>query len=258
MRDIKFKLSISFLLVVLMLIIFYPKVDNVDVEYGLRFLDYDAISKGMYLGTDILGRDLLSILLLSLKYSLLTALVSVAVEILIAVFVNIFLSFSNLDRIFLFLVQIFKSIPSILYISCITMFFGRNFLVLGIAIGISRWVPLALLIREGIVKVSSKKYIVNSKLLGADRVWIFRKHILPYVLPQILSKISFSLPQSLFRESTISFLGLGLEYSLGKMILEGFKNIDNSYLFFVPLISFFAVILSLNVLKEYVRRNYVS
>ncbi|MCC7025119.1 MAG: ABC transporter permease [Thermomicrobiales bacterium] len=271
----------AILLILLALVaIFAPFV----APYDYTAQDYSALtqppSRDHWLGTDDLGRDILSRLIFGARISLAVGLVVQAVILLIGVPAGLIAAHfgGKLDAFIMRTVDALYSIPSLLFVIVIMTFLRAalatpsgpfmetlsaidaqtgGLIGIFIGIGLINWMPAARLVRGQAVSLKQKEFVEAARGLGASDRRIMLQHLLPNVVPIIVVTATIGIPQAIIYEAGISFLGLGARPpmpSWGLMISEAIPNL-RSYPFMLisPAVALSLTVLAFNFLGDGLR-----
>ncbi|MEA2586332.1 MAG: oligopeptide transport system permease protein [Thermomicrobiales bacterium] len=268
------------LLALLVVAVFAPLV--APKPYDLQ--DYEALTKGpgsaYWLGTDELGRDILSRLIFGARISLTVGLVVQGVILLIGVPAGLAAGYygGKIDTAIMRTVDTLYSIPSLLFIIVIMTFLRAQFAtaeggvggalaslddrtggLMGIFIGVGlvNWMPAARLVRAQVVSLKEKEFVEAARGLGASDRRIMAQHLLPNVVATIVVTATLGIPQAIIYEAGISFLGLGARPpmpSWGLMIAEAIPSIRSyPYLLVSPALALSLTVLAFNFLGDGLR-----
>ena len=205
--------------------------------------DYNA--RTFYLGTDGLGRDVLSRLILGTKVSMLVGFIAVLISLFIGVILGSLAGYYGglLDKFILWLMNVFWAIPPVLLAMVLVMSLKpsneyRLWLVF-LAVGLTMWVDIARLIRGLFLQLKERQFVEATKALGFSDARIIFKHILPNTIPSLIVCTASNFASAILMESGLSYLGLGVQPpapSWGSMLREyyGYLGTDVSYLAFFP------------------------
>ena len=189
-------------------------------------------SRQFPLGTDWVGRDLAARTMkgmwLSIRIGALTALVSTAVSVLFAVLATA--GSRWLDRIVSWLVDATIGLPQIVLAILIAFAVGGGTRGVVLAVGLTLWPPLTRLLRAEILKLKEEPFVAMSRAQGHGSAWVIRHHLLPALTPHILVGLAIMFPHAILHESTLTFLGFGIEPttpSLGIILAEGMRYLSN-------------------------------
>jgi peptide/nickel transport system permease protein len=228
-----------------------------------RFKD-NFIKKIFYLGTDQLGRDILSRLLVGSRVSLLVGFFAVLISSFIGILAGGFAGFYRgwVDKIILWKMSVFWSIPTILlamalYVS-LKQYFSSNIWLVFLAIGVTMWVSMARIVRGQMMVYREIQFVEAAGSLGYSDFRVIFKHILPNLLGPIVVVMASNFANAILVESGLSFLGLGVQApapSWGGMLSEfkDFIGTDLSYLAILPGFLIMVLVLSFNLVGNGVR-----
>ncbi len=182
------------------------------------------------LGTDNLGRDLLSRMMYGARFSLFVALSAVAIGATLGTTAGMLAGYRGglLDVVLMRLVDVQLAFPLLLLIIAIIAVLGRGLTVLIIVMGIPAWAHYARIVRASTLSVRSTQYIEAARALGGGEFRLITRHILPNLATPIVILTTFEIARMLLIESAVSFLGLGIQPptpSWGTMIADGRNHI---------------------------------
>ncbi|MFS0576404.1 ABC transporter permease [Sporosarcina sp. 179-K 3D1 HS] len=212
-----------------------------------------------WLGTDELGRDIFSRLLMGTRAAIQAALFAILIPLLIGVPMGILSGYLGgiIDDIFMRIVDGIIAIPAILLALGITGALGISLWNAMIAIGIVFTPQFARLARGQTLQVRSEPYVEAAKISGAGPLWIMGKHIIPNIAPPIIVQASFNFSYAILIEASLSFLGMGAQspqISWGNMIQQAYSMINmNSSMIFYPGIAIILTVLAGNFLGDGLR-----
>lgn len=188
-------------------------------------------SWGHPLGTDWLGRDMLvrtvQGLWLSLQVGLLASLAGTAIA--AAAGLSAALLGRTADRIVSWLMDLFLSLPHLVTLILIAFVCGGGLRGVLIGVALTHWPSLARLIRAEAMQLRSADYVAVSRSLGKSRVWIMTRHLLPHLLPQLLTGCLLLFPHAILHEAAITFIGLGLppdQPAIGVILSESMRYLN--------------------------------
>lgn len=226
----------------------YPTADAFRAAYIQK--------KSFVLGTDSYGRDLLSRILLGARVSLGVGTLAVLICLLIGVSLGITAGYFGgwIDRIVMWLISVFWSIPTLLMALAISFVLGKGFWQLFVAIGLSMWVEVARIVRGQVMGARELAYAEAGTALGFRPVRIMFRHILPNIISPIIVIAVANFGAAVLIESGLSFLGIGVEVpipSWGRMIYEGYTFImfeNGQWLAFFPGLALILLVISVNLI----------
>lgn len=178
------------------------------------------------LGTDQLGRDLLSRCIYGVRVSVGIALFGLCIGCLIGTTLGIVSGLLGgvTDRAIMMLVDVFITVPTLLIVMVGIAVFGTETLVLVVLIGLARWETYARVVRGQVLQVREMPFIEASRALGATNARIALRHVLPNIASPLIVLMTLNFPSILLLESSLSFLGIGVQpptASLGSMVGDG-------------------------------------
>ncbi len=230
---------------------------------------YDAMHKdqiwsgplayGHLLGTDALGRDLLARLLLGLRVSLTVGVVATAVSLVIGITYGATAGYfgGRIDEVMMRIVDILYSLPFIFFVILLMVTFGKNFILLFVAIGAVEWLTMARIVRGQTISLKQKDFIEAARAAGLTSGAIIRRHIAPNLLGPVVVYVTLTIPGVILAESFLSFLGLGVQEpmtSLGTLISEGARDMALApWLLFFPGIVMALTLMAFNFIGDGLR-----
>ncbi len=167
--------------------------------------------RGHWLGTDDLGRDVLSRLLHGARVSVGAGFLASALALLIGTLLGAAAGSGShgLDRAVLFVIEVTQSLPPLVLVAAGAAFFEPSFLVAALLIALAGWPEAARIVRSEARRVSLAPFVEAARVAGASRSRILFRHVLPHVLPPVLAVAPYFLGAAVLTEAALSFLGLG-------------------------------------------------
>lgn len=219
----------------------------------------EAPSRAHLLGTDDLGRDVLSRMIYGARISLKVGFVSVGIATLIGVFVGSISGFYGgfIDSLLMRFVDIMLCFPTFFLILSIIAILEPNIYNIMIIIGITGWTGVARLVRAEFLSLKEREFVLAAKALGVSDFKIIFRHILPNAMAPVLVSATLGVAGAILTESSLSFLGIGVQPptpSWGNILTSGKANIEIAWwLSLFPGLAILITVLGYNLLGEGIR-----
>jgi oligopeptide transport system permease protein len=220
-------------------------------------------SSAHWMGTDGLGRDLLTRVLYGARVSITVGLGTALIALIIGTTYGLIAGFKggNWDHAMMRIVDLFYGLPDMLIFILLSLVFGRNIGGLLVALGLVSWVRFARIARGQVLQAREFLFVESAYALGASRRRIVVRHILPNILGPIIVTLTFSIPSAILAESTLSFIGIGINdpysawgTSWGTLVQDGYRAMRSyPHVIAFPAAAIFSTILSLNILGNGLR-----
>ena len=215
-----------------------------------------GISSAHILGTDDIGRDTFTRTLYGGRVSLLVGFASMCVAVIIGTLIGTISGYMGgiVDTILMRIVDIFMSVPSLLFIIVVYAFMPRNLVTLVGMLAFFSWTKVERVVRAQTLTLKERDFVIAAKALGVKQSTIIRKHIIPNLMPQIIVAASLSIASAILDESALSFLGYGVQLpmaSWGSMLQTAQKFIlHNPVMAVAPGMMILVTVLCFNVLGD--------
>jgi oligopeptide transport system permease protein len=216
-------------------------------------------SRAHPLGTDVLGRDLLTRMLYGSRVSLSIGLIATLLSVFIGIAYGSVAGFfgGRTDEFMMRIVDVLYSLPEIVLVALLLALFERNLLLLFIALGAVSWLTMARIVRGQVMSLKNEQYVEAARSIGASSRQIIMRHLVPNALGPIIAYATLTVPSVILGEGFLSFLGLGVQPptpSWGSLASEGAQAIAvHPILMICPGALMATVLLSLNFLGEGLR-----
>jgi oligopeptide transport system permease protein len=220
-------------------------------------------SSAHWMGTDGLGRDLLTRVLYGARVSITVGLGTALIALIIGTTYGLIAGFKggNWDHAMMRIVDLFYGLPDMLIFILLSLVFGRNIGGLLVALGLVSWVRFARIARGQVLQAREFLFVESAYALGASRRRIVVRHILPNIIGPIIVTLTFSIPSAILAESTLSFIGIGINdpysawgTSWGTLVQDGYRAMRSyPHVIAFPAAAIFSTILSLNILGNGLR-----
>jgi oligopeptide transport system permease protein len=230
-------------------------------DYAQQDLELGATppSAAHWLGTDIFGRDLLTQIMFGGRISLAVGFIATAVALLIGVTWGAIAGYmgGRVDAVMMRLVDIIYARPCMIFIVLLMVVFGRNMLLLFLAIGAVEWLTMARIMRSQVQSLRQQEFVEAAISLGLPTAAIIRRYLIPNALGPIIVYTTLTIPSVMLLEAFLSFLGLGVqppETSWGLLISYGAESMEEyPWLLLFPGLALTLTLFSLNFLGDGLR-----
>ena len=262
----RFQLSTAFALVLLFgvfvlvaVVPFLPGYDPYSQNLAASLLapgDTSFDGRMYVLGTDTLGRDMLSRLALAGQVSLFIGFSAVIISLFVGVGLGLVAGFFRgwVENVIMGIADLQLSIPRVLLLIAVAAILGTGVFKLAVLLGITSWVAYGRVARAMALSLREREFVLSATTQGATPFWNIRKHLLPNVLPQMLIVGSYELGQIIVLESALSYLGLGVQPPLpswGLMVAEGQTYLElDPWLSVLPSIALFMLVAGVQIYSQ--------
>jgi oligopeptide transport system permease protein len=217
------------------------------------------LQAGHLLGADALGRDLLARLLMGLRVSLAVGVVATFVSLVIGVLWGSFAGYvgGRTDEVMMRIVDILYSLPFIFFVILLMVTFGRNFILMFVAIGAVEWLTMARIVRGQTLSLKQREFIEAARAAGLGQGAILSRHIVPNLLGPVVVYVTLTIPGVILAESFLSFLGIGVQEpmtSLGSLISKGAQDMELApWLLIFPSVVMVVTLMAFNFIGDGLR-----
>ena len=220
-----------FSLIMIVVVVLFAFLGPVIMEKVMGYTYYDTNLSGTdlrpsaqhWFGTDNLGRDLFVRVMYGSRYSLIIAISAAAINLVIGVLYGGIAGFfgGKVDNIMMRIVDVLYSIPTQIYVIILMATFKKEgstgLTTIILAMAISYWGGMARIVRGDILSLKQQEFVLAAKALGASKTRILFRHLIPNCLGSILVTLTLFVPQAIFTEAFLSFIGLGINAPLASL-----------------------------------------
>ncbi|MDR1929894.1 MAG: ABC transporter permease [Treponema sp.] len=241
----------------------YNAAEQAELEAMRADIETNPLHQRIYiLGTDILGRDVLSRIIYGGRISIGIGVLGSITALFIGIFFGAVAGYAGgrVDDLIMRFVDVMYGLPYMLIVIILMAIMGRNVFILFIAIALVSWLTIARVVRGQIISLKNAEFVQAAKSVGAGTPRIILKHLLPNTLGIIIVYSTLSLPQFIMNESFLSFLGLGVSAPLaswGSLVSEGVKGMElYPWLLIAPAAAMTLFLFAMNFLGDGLRDSF--
>lgn len=238
----------------------YTVEEAAELEEMRKDVESNPVHQRRYiLGTDSLGRDMLSRTIYGGRISIAIGILGTVTALLLGVLMGAIAGYAGgwIDNLIMRFVDIMYGLPYMLMVIIMMAILGRNIFILFIAIALVSWLSIARVVRGQIISLKNSEFVEAAKTMGASPARIIAKHLLPNTIGIIIVYSSLSLPSFIMNESFLSFLGLGVSAPLaswGSLVSDGVKGMElYSWQLIVPAVVMTLFLFAMNFLGDGLR-----
>jgi peptide/nickel transport system permease protein len=233
--------------------------DDPNAQDLLTRLSPPGWTDGHLLGTDNLGRDVLSRLIYGARISLFVGLAVALISGTIGAVIGIVAGYRGgwADRVLMRLADVQLAFPSILLALAVVAFLGNGLWVVIIVLGVTNWVSYARVTRSSVLSLRERDFVLEARAIGVGPATIMRRHLLPNVFAPLITIAALNVASAIVVESALSFLGLGVPAEIptwGSMLADGQLYLGTSWWIAVfPGLALMLTALSINITGDAIR-----
>jgi oligopeptide transport system permease protein len=200
------------------------------IKQDVAYIESGPGQNGYLLGSDQLGRDTLARLLFGSRISLSVGILVQGIILPIGLGIGLLAGYAGgrIDNILMRFTDIWYAFPDLLFVLVVVSVFQPSILTIFGAIALVNWVGLARLIRGQVLSIKEKEFIEAARSSGSSPLKLILKHLLPNSLGPIIVTLTFGIPNAIFLEAVLSFLGVGIQpptATWGQMVFDGYEAV---------------------------------
>lgn len=211
-RDKLALFGLFIILCIFALAIFGPLVSPYAYDEQNFMVANEFPSMAHIFGTDMFGRDLFVRVMYGARISLAVGLVSSFINVTIGVIYGSLAGFigGRIDDVMMRIVDTIRSIPMMIYVILLMVIVGPGLKSIFITLGICYWTNMARIVRAEIMRIKNEEFVLAARTIGASTSRMLLRHLIPNAMGPILVTLTFCIPQAIFAEAFLSFVGLGV------------------------------------------------
>jgi oligopeptide transport system permease protein len=252
-------LGLYTIIFIILLAVFGPIFSK--YSYSDQLLDKQGLlpNREFWFGTDTLGRDMFVRVLYGARISLAVGFVASFINLTLGVLYGGIsgLLGGRVDNIMMRIVDIFYSVPLVLYVILLMVVVGAGLKSIFIALGAVYWLEMARIVRAQVLSLKEQEFILAARTLGANNLRILLRHLIPNCMGPIIITVTNSIPRAIFTEAFLSFIGLGVSApaaSWGMLASDAVPGIRSyPHVLFFPALAISITMLAFNFLGDGLR-----
>lgn len=211
------------------------------------------------LGTDLLGRDLLSRLIYGARTSLIIGILANGISVLLGTSIGLIAGYlrGRVGSLIMRITDLMMAFPALLLAITLAAIFSPSLLIVALVIAMVNWVQIARVVYTQTIAIAEREFVLAARGLGATNRKILTRHIFPHLLPTVLVYATLGISTTVLLEATLSFLGIGVRPptpSWGNIIFENQTYfITAPWLVFIPGVAIILLALAFNLLGDVLR-----
>lgn len=223
------------------------------------YVDNELTDTYYWFGSDTLGRDIWTRTWMGTRVSLYIALAAVLIDMLIGMSYGLISGYFGgmVDSVMQRFAEIVNGIPTLVIVTLLLIVLQPGLSTITLALMITGWIGMSRIARAQMLKLKEQEFVLASRTLGAKSFRVIFKEILPNIIGQLITNTMFSIPNAIFTEAFLSFVGLGMPApmpSLGSLISDAFKSFTtHPYQIIPPVIVLALLMLCFNMLADGLR-----
>ncbi|MDO4266334.1 MAG: ABC transporter permease [Eubacteriales bacterium] len=229
-----------------------------------KYISTDGTETGLentyyWFGTDVLGRDIFTRTWMGTRISLYIALVAVLVDMCFGMSYGLISGYfgGKVDMVMQRFAEILNGIPTLVIVTLLLLVMKPGLGTITLALAITGWIGMSRISRAQVLKLKEQEFVLASKTLGARDFYVIFREILPNIFGQLIIMSMFSIPNAIFTEAFLAFIGLGVPAplaSLGSLISDAFKSFTtHPYMIIPPVVVLALIMLSFNMFADGLR-----
>lgn len=242
--------------------------ENLNTSTGVvsqnKYISKDGTTTGLedvyyWFGTDVLGRDIFTRTWMGTRISLYISLVAVLIDMLFGLSYGLISGYfgGKVDNAMQRFAEILNGIPNLVVVTLLIIVLKPGLVTITFSLMITGWIGMSRIARAQMLKLKEQEFVLASRTLGAKNLFIIFREILPNIFGQIITTTMFSIPNAIFTEAFLAFIGLGVPVpmaSLGLLISDAFKSFTtHPYMIIPPILVLGILMLSFNMLADGIR-----